>query len=94
MGETTCVFCGRPIEADAERSGRPPHAAHAACADEALASDAHWEAIASASGDVERGDPRSSDTEKPQRARPGCLTLTLAVIATLAATGVFVAVLA
>ena len=36
-----CVFCGQPIAAGEETAGRAPMAAHAACADAALADDAH-----------------------------------------------------
>lgn len=81
----TCVFCGRPIEPGAERTGRAPHAAHAACADAALASDAHWDAIASASGDTERGEA-SPEAAPPQerRAGPGCLVLLLPMFGALA----------
>ena len=46
----TCVFCGAPILPDQESSGRPPIASHAACADAALADDAHWDAVADAAG--------------------------------------------
>lgn len=70
-----CVFCGNPIEADEERAGRGAAAAHAACADRALADDAHWDAIAEASG-VE------DEREAAPRAR-GCL-LALAILVAVA----------
>jgi hypothetical protein len=70
-----CVFCGNPIEADAERAGRGTAAAHAACADRALADDAHWDAIAEASGVDEARGPAP-------RAR-GCL-LALAILVAVA----------
>lgn len=41
-----CVFCERPITADTPSVGRPPIAAHATCADAALADDRHWDEIA------------------------------------------------
>lgn len=47
-----CVFCGSPVGADDERTGRGAAAAHAACADRALTDDAHWDAIAEAEGDA------------------------------------------
>jgi hypothetical protein len=91
----TCVFCGRPIEPDQERSGRPPHAAHAACADAALASDAHWDAIASASGDTAPAEPPPEEAPaQERRAGPGCLVLvlpTLGVAAWLASVVVIAA---
>ncbi|MEO8510701.1 MAG: hypothetical protein ABI534_05610 [Chloroflexota bacterium] len=72
-----CVFCGDPIGADAERTGRGAMAAHAACADRALADDAHWDAIAGAS-EVE-------DDERPAapRARGCLLVIALLVVVAL-----------
>ncbi|HEX6139819.1 MAG TPA: hypothetical protein VF013_05050 [Candidatus Limnocylindria bacterium] len=49
--EPTCVFCGRPIDPDEPSTGRGEIAAHAACADAALADEGHWEAIAAANGE-------------------------------------------
>jgi hypothetical protein len=76
----TCVFCGAPIEAGEEMSGRPPHAAHARCADAALADDRHWDAVAAATGDDQAtgegdqaaGAPPSAGTPG---SRAGCLGL-------------------
>ena len=65
-----CVFCGNPIEADAERTGRGAMAAHAACADRALADDAHWDAIAGAS---EVQGEETDEREAPPRTARGCL---------------------
>lgn len=88
----TCVFCGRVIAPDEAASGRPPAAAHASCADAALADDRHWDAIARASG--EPVVPEQSAADQPERPvsdrpqRQGCLTLLLAaVIIGLAAGG-------
>lgn len=67
-----CVFCGNPIGPDAERTGRGEAAAHASCADHALADDAHWDAIADASGVDEAPDAAP-------RAR-GCLLLVALIL--------------
>jgi len=63
-----CVFCGEPIEPGEEAAGRAPMAAHAACADAALADDAHWEAIDAAGTEGEGHIPDSGSV-----ARAGCL---------------------
>ena len=47
----TCVFCDRPIGPDESRVGRGEAAAHAACADAALADERGWDRIAEALGD-------------------------------------------
>ena len=75
----TCVFCERPITADTPSVGRPPIAAHAACADAALADDRHWDEIAT--GTPEPEEP--SDAAAPPAARSGgCLAVSaLALIA-------------
>ena len=77
---TTCVFCGRPIEAGEEAAGRPPMAAHASCADAALADDQHWEAIAD-------GTPEPSESPAPEPSTGGraggCLVLVVATLATM-----------
>ena len=52
-----CVFCNEPIGPDDERTGRGETAAHSACADRALADDAHWDAIADASPPEEPATP-------------------------------------
>lgn len=81
----TCVFCGKAIGPDEPTSGRPPMAAHAACADAALADDRHWDAVAGANP-----EPDEAAAPEPQKAetRSGCLTLValvaLAVLALLA----------
>lgn len=87
---TTCVFCGKPIEAGDERAGRPPMAAHAACADAALADDIHWDEVAARSGDVGAGEDQAESSEAQpapagRRGRAGCLTLVLAALLALAA---------
>lgn len=80
-----CVFCGHPITADEPRAGRGQAAAHARCADRALADDAHWDAIAESSAEghaEERSAPR----------RGGCLAIvaiTLIVALVLAAAAGF-----
>jgi len=56
-----CVFCGHPIRPDQSAAGRAPMAAHATCADAALASDDHWEAIDAAGADEE---PVASPAER------------------------------
>ena len=83
-----CVFCGRPIGSDEDTTGRPPMAAHAACADAALASDRHWDAINASSG----GTAEESREPTSERRSAGCLALVCvlavtAVAATLGAIG-------
>ena len=79
-----CVFCGNAIETDAERTGRGAMAAHAACADRALADDAHWDALAGAS-EVEEEEPAERQAAPP--AARGCLLLValLVVVALIVA---------
>lgn len=48
-----CVFCGEPIGPGEETAGRAPMAAHATCADAALADDAHWDAVSEAGSSEE-----------------------------------------
>jgi hypothetical protein len=68
----TCVFCGARIEPGEEMSGRPPHAAHARCADAALADDRHWDAVAAATGaDQATGEGDQSADTPPTAATPG-----------------------
>lgn len=62
-----CVFCGRPIEPGEATAGRAPMAAHASCADAALASDEHWDAVSDASS----GEPGASGLDRTPRV--GCL---------------------
>jgi hypothetical protein len=74
-GSNTCVFCGRPIGEGAPTAGRPPSAAHAACADAALTDDRHWDAIAAASG-----EPISDEVgSEPAAQRSGCLAVALLI---------------
>lgn len=75
---SACVFCGEPIEPDQPSVARPPMAAHAACADAALADDAHWDAIAEREGEAE---PGTAD----RRGRAGCLALAVAAGLAIAA---------
>lgn len=78
----SCVFCGRPIGPDEPSSGRPPMAAHASCADAALADDRHWDDVASFGTDEEEAAPAEEPT--PERARgAGCLTLVVVLLAAL-----------
>jgi hypothetical protein len=77
-GPAACVFCAQPIGSGEEVTGRPPHAAHARCADAALADDRHWDAVAAASGDVEASEPQpaprgASKPGEPGAGRAGCL---------------------
>ncbi len=81
---TACVFCGKPIEPGEPAAGRPPMAAHAACADAALADDAHWDRVAAAAPEPETGDAPPQLSERGARAG-GCLTLLLGVAVALVA---------
>jgi hypothetical protein len=82
-GGATCVFCGRAIDPDEPTSGRPPMAAHAACADAALADDRHWDAVAGASPSADE-TPDAPSEPAPTERRSGCLALVaLAVLALL-----------
>jgi hypothetical protein len=77
---TVCVFCGKPIAEDEPAAGRPPAAAHAACADSALTDDSHWDAIAASSS-----EPTDADAStEPAARRAGCLALALVAAAILA----------
>jgi hypothetical protein len=81
-----CVFCGRPIGADEPSSGRPPMAAHAACADAALADDHHWDAVARATPEPELDDEPAEEPDGGSRAtvrEGGCLALVLACLPTV-----------
>ena len=74
------MFCGKPIGEGEPVAGRPPAAAHAACADAALTDDRHWDAIAASSG-----EPTDEDVgTKSAARRTGCLTIALVVGAGLA----------
>lgn len=94
----TCVFCGRPIAADEPRVGRGETAAHAACADAALADERGWERLAVAmddagAADVDEGARGSPSGAGPGgalapgagRARAGCLALLVIAVLGLAA---------
>lgn len=86
MASSRCVFCGQPITETDATVGRPPHAAHAACADAALADDAHWDAVAAASGveEQERPEPESGREPSSPSRGIGCVTIALAVSIVLA----------
>jgi hypothetical protein len=73
-GDATCVFCGKPIAAGEPASGRPPMAAHAACADAALADDRQWDAVAGASPQPDAGGEPAPTGPSAER-RSGCLTI-------------------
>jgi hypothetical protein len=83
-GDATCVFCGKAIGPDEPASGRPPMAAHAACADAALADDRHWDAVAGADpAPDEQGPPQAPPDAKGRST--GCLMLAaIAPVALLA----------
>jgi hypothetical protein len=70
---TACVFCGLPLADGEPVAGRPPAAAHAACADRALTDDGHWDAIAAASGEPVDEEART----QPSARRAGCLAIAL-----------------
>ncbi|HEX6128299.1 MAG TPA: hypothetical protein VF071_04675 [Candidatus Limnocylindria bacterium] len=74
-----CVFCGQPIAAGEETAGRAPMAAHAVCADAALADDEHWDAISAGtgSGSASSGEPDAGSTTAR---RLGCLAITLLAV--------------
>ncbi len=79
MASSRCVFCGEPI-ADADPTvGRAPQAAHATCADAALADDAHWDAVAAASGVQEDTAEPETRQEPPRRRGIGCATIAVSV---------------
>ena len=83
-----CVFCGEALGEGTPIVGRPPHAAHAACADAALADDAHWDAVATASGLDDRAGDEVPPAEDPPRATArgaGCATISSVVVASAAA---------
>jgi hypothetical protein len=79
---STCVFCDRPITPDAPSVGRPPIAAHATCADAALADDRHWDEIATGAP-----EPEEEAATPPPGRTGGCLAgsaLVLVAVARLA----------
>ena len=84
-----CVFCGQPIGPGQETAGRPPMAAHASCADAALADDAHWDAIsggeqpADETGEqADASDPARTGGPEARAARAGgCLAIALVLLA-------------
>lgn len=76
----SCVFCGQPIDPGQEAAGRAPMAAHASCADAALADDAHWDAISQAD---DRNSP-DGDAGQPATRSAGCLAAALAAVVVLA----------
>ena len=75
-----CVFCGQPIGPGEETAGRAPMAAHAACADAALADDAHWEQISAAGGENDQ-----EPAVRPATRSAGCLAVGLLALALLTA---------
>lgn len=81
-----CVFCGRPIAAGEETAGRAPMAAHAACADAALADDEHWDAISAESPDEDATNAEPSP-DSPAPGRAGCLTMAALLPVALAVAG-------
>jgi len=89
-----CVFCGQPILHDDEVVGRGDGVAHVACADRALADDAHWDRIAEQSGEAE---PEAEDeARRPAPAattgRTGCVVLVaLVALPAVAAIGMLTA---
>ncbi len=70
-----CVFCGLPIQPGDSVAGREPMAAHAACADAALADDSHWDAISAAGG--EENDAPASEAGTTRGGCLGAAVLTL-----------------
>ena len=79
-----CVFCGEALGEGTPIVGRPPRAAHAACADAALGDDAHWDAVATASGVDDRAGDEVPPAEDPARATArgaGCATISSVVVA-------------
>lgn len=82
----TCVFCNHPIPPDEAITGRPPMAAHAACADAALADDRHWDAIAARAGDAGEGNEyeaagrgSAGPAAGSARGRAGCMALAVVI---------------
>ena len=80
MASSVCVFCGRAISAEEAIVGRPPSAAHQACADAALTDDRHWDAIAAASGDTEAADEEPAQATTTGARRAGCLSVLAAAL--------------
>jgi hypothetical protein len=75
-----CVFCGGPIGPGEEAAGRAPMAAHAACADAALADDEHWDAISAGAPLGETSDAGPDTEASPGGQAPGragCLAMGL-----------------
>ena len=89
-----CTFCGRPIRPGAVSVGRGETAAHAACADAALADESRWERIAGGHGEPpstsepsSAGEPERTGSSGIGPARSGC-ALSLVALLALAATGI------
>ncbi len=87
MASARCVFCGESISETDAAVGRAPHAAHAACADAALADDAHWNAVAAASGVSEEEGPTGEAGGQSTGPRRGIGCATIAVPVVLFAAG-------
>lgn len=75
-----CVFCGQAIGPDEAMVGRPPSAAHAACADAALTDDRHWDRIAAASGNLEAAEEEPAQAQTTGARRAGCLSVLPALL--------------
>lgn len=89
-GSEICTFCGRPIEPGQARVGRGETAAHAACADAALADEGRWERIAGGLGEppsaAEPGPsttPSGAGSARAGGARTGC-ALSMVALSALA----------
>jgi hypothetical protein len=80
--EATCVFCGAVIGADEPMSGRPPMAAHPACADAALADDRHWDAVAGTEPGSD-ADDEGAQGDRARRRSVGCLVIAIAIVTAL-----------
>ncbi len=90
----TCVFCGKPIEADEPRVGRGESAAHTACADSALRDDRYWDAVSASglgsgaagggetpgAGTPDAGTPRAGTPGAARSGRLGCAALVLPLL--------------
>jgi hypothetical protein len=79
----TCVFCGAVIGAEEPMSGRPPMAAHPACADAALADDRHWDAVAGTESGPD-ADDEPAQGDRARRRSVGCLAIAIAAAVLLA----------
>jgi hypothetical protein len=87
-----CVFCGEPILPGEETAGRGPIAAHARCADAALADDDHWEAIAAAGQETapDEADAGGSTPAGAATRQAGCLGMVATTILASASLAILV----